>query len=154
MEISLVLALPRDGLSVPVVRRVLKQAMHALGIDPVVTSDIELALTEACTNVLDHAAEGEEYEVRAGINGGECCIEVIDTGGGFDHGSHGFAEAAAGAESGRGIQLMRALVDRVSFTSRGDGTVVHLEKRLSWAEDAPIGRLAGARREKAGSPRR
>ena len=148
------LALPRDGLSVPVVRRVLKQALHALGIDPVVTSDIEVALTEACTNVLDHAADGEEYEVRAAINGSECCIEVIDTGRGFDHGSHGFAEAASGAESGRGIQLMRALVDQVSFTSRNEGTVVHLEKRLSWTEDAPIARLAGARRDEAGAPRR
>jgi hypothetical protein len=45
---------------------------------------------------------------------------------------------------------MRALVDRLEFQSRPtDGTVVHLEKRLSWASDAPIARL-----ERAGpSPR-
>ena len=138
------LALPRDGLSVPVVRRVLKQSMKALGVEDSVTADIELALTEACTNVLDHVAEGEEYEVSAGIRGNECVIEVVDTGRGFDDEQHGFAQAASGAESGRGIQLMRALVDRVSFTNRGDGTVVHLEKRLRWVPDAPIARLAEA----------
>ncbi len=144
------LALPRDGLSVPVARRVLKNALTALGVADEVTADIEVALTEACTNVLDHAADGEEYEVRAGVHDHECVIEVVDTGGGFDPAAHGFSDAAAAAESGRGIQLMRALVDRVSFTSRGDGTVVHLEKRLHWEEGAPMALLtegaAGSRR--------
>jgi serine/threonine-protein kinase RsbW len=146
VEIKLTLALPRDGLSVPVVRKVLSNSLSALGVDRDVVHDIELALTEACTNVLDHVAEGEEYEVSAGISGGECIIEVIDTGGGFDDGAHGFEEAAASAESGRGIQLMRALVDRVKFVSKpGDGTVVHLEKRLSWADGSPIARLTEGR---------
>lgn len=138
----MVLALPRDGLSVPAVRKVLSGALNALGVDDDVVHDIELALTEACTNVLDHVAAGDEYEVSAGISGNECLIEVIDTGAGFEHADRGFAEAAASAESGRGIQLMRALVDRVEFESvPGDGTVVHLTKRLTWPEGALIGRL-------------
>ncbi|MDP3713360.1 MAG: ATP-binding protein [Mycobacteriales bacterium] len=139
MEIKLTLALPRDGLSVPVVRRVLSTSLHSLGVTAEVVSDIEVALTEACTNVLDHVADGEEYEVSAGINGSECLIEVRDAGSGFDHAQHGFAEAAASAEGGRGIQLMRALVDRVQFESvPGDGTIVHLEKRLTWRPGSPI----------------
>ena len=146
MEVSLSLALPRDGLSVPVARRLLRQSLDALGVQDSVTSDIEIALTEACTNVLDHAADGDEYEVRAAIHGTECVIEVVDTGQGFDDERHGFGDAASGAESGRGIQLMRALVDRVSFNHRGDGTVVYLEKRLSWVEGAPLERLAGVAR--------
>ena len=146
MEIKLTLALPRDGLSVPVVRKVLSNALTVLEVDADVVSDIEIALTEACTNVLDHVADGEEYEVSAGIHGSECVIEVVDTGGGFDHGSHGFAEAAAAAESGRGIQLMRALVDRVHFESKpGDGTVVHLEKRLTWEDGSLMSRLTDGR---------
>jgi hypothetical protein len=79
---------------------------------------IELALTEACTNVLDHAAETDEYEVSAGIDGTVCVIEVIDRGEGFDGSVQGHAEAEPSAEDGRGIQLMRALVDKVTFTSR------------------------------------
>ncbi len=139
MEIKLTLALPRDELSVPVVRRLLKQAMDVLGVQPSVTHDIELALTEACTNVLDHAAEGDEYEVSAGIDGDQCVIEVVDRGGGFDGSLQGLTEADPGAEEGRGVHLMRALVDHVTFTSRPHkGAVVHLEKKLQWQEGSVI----------------
>lgn len=142
MEIKLTLALPRDQISVPVVRQLMRQSMEVLGVEPDVTYDIELALTEACTNVLDHAADGDEYEVSAGIDGDQCVIEVIDRGHGFDGSLRGLADAAPHAEDGRGIQLMRALVDRVTFTSRPHaGTVVHLEKQLEWQEGSVIQRL-------------
>ena len=142
MEIKLTLALPRDELSVPVVRRVLKTSMQTLGVEGEVISDIELALTEAVTNVLDHAAHGEEYEVSAGINGDVCVIEVIDRGSGFDSGALGRGDAHVDAEEGRGIQIMRALVDRVTFdTAEHNGTVVHLEKRLRWQEGAVVKQL-------------
>ena len=139
MEIKLTLALPRDELSVPVVRRVLKQAMDTLGVEGEVTADIELALTEACTNVLDHAVDAEEYEVSAGIDGEVCVIEVVDRGGGFEAEDLGLEQADHHAEEGRGIQLMRALVDRVEFdSSSNSGTTVHLEKKLRWHEDSII----------------
>ena len=143
MEIKLSLALPRDELSVPVVRRVLRSAMHALGVDADVIADVEVALTEAATNVLKHAGDGEEYEVSAGIDGDLCVVEIIDRGGGFDSEALGHTDAALGAEQGRGIQLMRALVDHVRFESREtEGTVVHLEKRLEWADGSVIRRLS------------
>ncbi len=142
MELKLTLALPRDEYSVPVARRVLARSLEALGVDEPVVADIELALTEACTNVLDHAADTDEYEVSAGIDGTICVIEVIDRGGGFDSTTKGLAEAEPSAEDGRGIQLMRALVDKVTFTSRPQlGTVVHLEKQLTWSDGSVIERL-------------
>ena len=77
--------------------------------------------------------------MSAGIDGDQCVIEVVDRGGGFDGSLHGLAEAEAQAEEGRGIHLMRALVDQVVFTSRPHkGTVVHLEKRLEWQEGSVI----------------
>ena len=139
MEIRLTLALPRDEISVPLVRRILKQSMDVLGVDPEVTYDIELALTEACTNVLDHAADGDQYELSAGIAGDRFIIEVADRGEGFESGSIGRDDADVHAEGGRGIQLMRALVDTVEFTSRAsNGTRVHLEKTLRGAEGSLI----------------
>jgi serine/threonine-protein kinase RsbW len=143
MEIKLTLALPRDEFSVPVARRVLSRSMEVLGVDEQVIADIELALTEACTNVLDHAGDaGSEYEVSAGIDGTLCIIEVVDRGQGFDGSVKGLADAHPSAEDGRGIQLMRALVDKVTFTSRPQvGTVVHLEKQLEWQEGSVIKRL-------------
>ena len=146
MEIKLSLALPRDELSVPVVRRVLTSAMEVLGVSDDVISDVEVALTEAATNVLKHAGSNDEYVVSAGIDGDHCVIEIIDRGAGFDSSDVGHADAEPGAERGRGIQLMRALVDRVSFESRQtEGTVVHLEKRLEWDEGSVIRRLSDGR---------
>ena len=146
MEIRLTLALPRDKASVPFVRRILASSMQVLGVQSSVISDIELALTEACTNVLDHADHADEYEVSVGIDGDRCVIEVIDRGGGFDGSMQGLASAPLTAEDGRGIQLMRALVDCVTFASRPHvGTVVHLEKHLEWDANAAIKQLTEGR---------
>ena len=143
MEIKFTLQLPRDALSVPVVRRVLNSSMRTLGVDDDCLTDIEIALTEACTNVLDHAAEGDEYEVLAGLDDNRCVIEVVDTGRGFDAERLGHAEADPSAEEGRGIQLIRALVDKVHFRSRAEnGTIVHLEKELHFTDGSPLQRLA------------
>ena len=145
MEVTLTLALPRDQLSVPLARRILKRSLETLGIDESAISDIELALTEACTNVLDHAAGDDDYTVSVGVEGRLCVIEVIDRGGGFDGSLHGLDHAPDSAEEGRGVQLMRALVDRLEFQSRpAEGTVVHLEKRLTWDDSAPIAKLEGS----------
>jgi serine/threonine-protein kinase RsbW len=62
-----------------------------------------------------------------------CEIRVIDTGHGFDFEVLGRSEAETTAEGGRGIQLMRALVDSIKFTSEPEsGTVVHLVKDLEF----------------------
>src|SRR3954447_25665433 len=146
VEIKMTLSLPRDELSVPVIRRITASAMTVLGVDERCAADLQLALTEACTNVLDHAVEGDEYEISAGIYDNMCVVEVVDTGHRFDSEGLGLVDADHSAEEGRGIQLMRALVDRVQFTSRPEkGTIVHLEKRLEWHEGAPVKRLADAR---------
>ena len=42
-------------------------------------------------------------------------------------------------ESGRGLAIMRACVDDVTLSSGpGLGTVVSLEKRMAWRDDAPM----------------
>jgi len=143
VEITVRLQLPRDALSVPVVRRLLATSMTTLGVESACIEDIGVALTEACTNVLDHAAGDEEYEVVAGFDDNVCTILVVDAGRGFDAAQVGHAEADPDAEGGRGIHLMRALVDRVLFRSRpDDGMVVHLEKKLAFQDGAAIRKLA------------
>ena len=142
MEIKFTLQLPRDALSVPVVRKVLQSSMRTLGVAEECLMDIELALTEACTNVLDHAAAGDEYQVIAGLDDNVCVIEVVDAGRGFDADHLGHAEADPSAEEGRGIQLIRSLVDLVHFKSRPErGMIVHLEKQLEYVDGSPLQRL-------------
>lgn len=144
MEVLFSLALPRDEASVPVVRELCRTSLQNIGVEPECVSDIELALTEACTNVLKHAfGSQDEYRVEIKLDNNECSIAVIDEGRGFDHPALAKGEEAAlSAEGGRGIQLMRSLVDNVNFTSAPEqGTMVQLVKTLALQEDSMLLRL-------------
>jgi serine/threonine-protein kinase RsbW len=59
MEITLGLTLPRDELTVPVARHVVRTALDRVGVDGACVHDVVVALSEACTNVLLHAGPGE-----------------------------------------------------------------------------------------------
>lgn len=131
------LALPREGKSVPIVRRVLRHALEAIFVQDDVISDLELALTEACTNVLDHAAGTSEYEVVARVDGDVCRIEVIDRGVGFEQMAETHDPCSPDAEDGRGLLLMKAVTDRVEvIKGEVEGTVVRIEKQLALREGA------------------
>jgi serine/threonine-protein kinase RsbW len=137
VEIMLALTLPRDKLSVPLARHVVRTAMERAGVEGACVDDVVLALSEACTNVLLHAGAGDEYDVRFHLADRRCRIRVVDVGHGFDSAAQRGEGPRPEAERGRGLTLMRALVDRVRFTSRPeDGTVVTLEKELEFADPA------------------
>ena len=142
MEITLGLTLPRDELSIPIARHICRDALDEVGVDPDCRSDIEIALTEACTNVLEHSGPGDEYRIDVTVDGELCVIRVVDTGHGFDsHTLRGLSDDLA-SEGGRGVHLMRALVDRIEFISKPEaGTIVHLEKILELKEDGPGAQL-------------
>jgi serine/threonine-protein kinase RsbW len=140
LDIDVRLSLPRDAISVPVIRRVLRVALVTLAVHPDCISDIEVALTEACTNVLDHAQTGDQYEVVAQVHNDTCAIDVIDNGTGFDATPLGLSDADSSAEAGRGIQLIRALVDNVRFSPVDGRGSVHFEKALVALDGSPYRR--------------
>lgn len=135
MEIKMVLSLPRDAASVPVSRQVLDGCLQTLGVTADTRTDIALALSEACANVIQHAGLGDEYEVMARACDGWCVIEVVNTGGPGVRASVGTPPLLA--EHGRGMGIMNAVVDNLRLTDDGrTGTTVHFEKALSWEPDA------------------
>ena len=139
MTIVFTLCLPRDSASVPVVRQVFHSSLDKLGVESECLDDMELAVTEACTNVLKHASgTGDEYEVAVAVDDSTCEIRVTDTGSGFDHAAVNGAPSSS-SESGRGIQLMKALVDKVQFLSQPqDGTIVRLVKELELSDGSVL----------------
>jgi serine/threonine-protein kinase RsbW len=142
VQVSFRLALPREEASVPLTRRLIAQALEVVGVEPETISDVEIAVSEACANVLRHAKSGDAYEVRAGFDDTRAFLEIIDEGGGFQISPDGQPIAAPDAESGRGVTLMKALMDTVRFQSRhGDRNSVILEKSLRFVPSAPIKRL-------------
>jgi serine/threonine-protein kinase RsbW len=138
LEVELSLCLPTDELSVPVVRHICSFSLGEVGVDEGCVNDITLALTEACTNVLDHVDEGEAYEVFISIDEERCVIRVKDAGEGFDADAERPLSDGS-AESGRGLEMIKALVDELKFESKPEeGMIVHLEKALEFDEDHPV----------------
>ncbi|NEK57010.1 ATP-binding protein [Geodermatophilus sabuli] len=131
MDISFTVRLPVDSTSVPFVRGLCRQALEHLQVDPPVVDEVALALTEACANVVQHAAGDVDYEVQVDIVDGTCRISVFDGGDGFDVDALPAGEERSPLDDGRGLLLMQALVDRLSFVHEPDGRHrVTLEKRL------------------------
>jgi anti-sigma regulatory factor (Ser/Thr protein kinase) len=123
--------LPTDAQSVPLVRWLLRQALQYLDVAETGIQEIVLALTEACANVVQHAGEHEEYQVDIAIDDSLCVITVVDDGDGFDPALTAIAQERSPLDAGRGLLLMRALVDRLDFVQDEDGRHrVTLEKRL------------------------
>jgi serine/threonine-protein kinase RsbW len=142
MHIQFTLRLPSDARSVPVVRGLCCDALVRVGVHGSCIDDVALAVTEACANVTVHASgTGRAYEVQVEIDETWCHIRVVDTGPGPAHAL--LRPSGPLAESGRGLALMRALVDEIELMPGDEiGTVVHLRKRLVLNDDAPLRLLA------------
>lgn len=137
-NLDLSLSLPRESGSVPVVRRLAAQALGAFGVTAEDIDDVQVAISEACANVIDHAADTDTYEVKVALAANRCAITVVDQGGGFDATLvPGVAEISA--ETGRGVALMRAMVDNLAFRSEPlAGAVVHMVKNLRYDATHPL----------------
>lgn len=135
-RLTMSLQLPRDRLSVPVTRHLISGALREVGVVTEDVGDVELAVSEACTNVITHSSPGDAYEVTVTIAPSACHIRVVDVGHGFDHRALTPEMAGLDAEHGRGVALMHALVDKVHFESQSEvGTVVHLVKDLHFDDN-------------------
>jgi serine/threonine-protein kinase RsbW len=150
MSIWWSLHLRREPASVPLARRLLLGTMETAGVDPDISYDLSVALSEACANAVEHGGDqgaGEAsaaYRVTAYLDGEKCRIEVVDYGPGFPARrggpwAHAMAQPPVIAESGRGLCLIEQLADHVHFRNRpGRGAVVSFDKILKWRDDAPL----------------
>lgn len=139
MEIHMGVCLPRDAVTVPLVRSAIAHTLRLFGADEECVHEVSLAVSEACTNVVSHAAGDDEYEVTVRVDADRCSIDVKNTGAGFD--SSSLADVMPSTESarGRGVAIMRAVMDRVDLISSPEaGTIVHLVRNLTVREDSPL----------------
>ena len=104
-------------------------------------SGVEIALREALANAIihgNHENPGKHVRVRCRCEPSEISIAVKDEGRGFDLNKIADPTAPENTRSvhGRGIYLMKALMDEVRFEE--GGVVVHMRKstRKGAAKDA------------------
>ncbi|MGH4034707.1 ATP-binding protein [Actinomycetota bacterium Odt1-20B] len=153
MSIWWSLHLRRDVESVPLARRLLIGTMETAGVDPDVSYDLSVALSEACANAVEHGGApvpGSEpagaYRVTAYLDGDTCRIEVADSGPGFPArrpapGTAALpAPAAETAEHGRGLHLIKELADHVHLGNKPGrgGAVISFDKIIKWRDDTPL----------------
>lgn len=135
MQLEVRIDLPRQRRSVPAVRRMVAAALAELGVRDDDRHDLLTALSEACTNAVQHARGGRRYQVAVFVDGAQARIEVHDEGGGFEVNGHR-AMAAPDRERGRGIALMDRLVDTARFDHTAEGTTVVLRRRIHAQDDS------------------
>ena len=130
MRMTVRLDLPREAGSVPAVRRLLRSALAVLHVDRESGADLELAITEACANVIHHASGTETFEVLLEVAEDRCTIDVRDDGAGFDPDAVG--PPGTGTERGRGLFLIKALAENVRMHSAPRrGSLIHFEKSFA-----------------------
>lgn len=140
MVAELTLTLPRDPRYVGFTRRVTRSMLDELQVGESVLEEVELAVTEACTNAVRHATGSPSYRVTVAVDERGCSIRVVDSGPGFSVPRDGLRPSAD--ERGHGLYLIEMLVDEASFERRADGMSVRLWK--SWP-DGPGGAASGSR---------
>ena len=143
-RVAMSLQLPRDSLSVSVLRHLVAHVLEEVGAVPEDRADVELAVSEAAANVIQHSGAGDAYDVVVSVGPRTAELRVVDIGRGFDHVLLSDAVAGPDEERGRGLALMHALVDQVRFSSEPErGTVVRLVKHLRFDDASPARRLMG-----------
>jgi serine/threonine-protein kinase RsbW len=145
-DVRFCLVLPHEALSVPVMRRVLAGTLLGFGADEDCVADILLAATEACTNVLRHGERAEEYQVSARMDADDCLLEITNGPPKLaDMTPDPDADASQIQESGRGLSIMQACMDDLTLRGiPGNGTVVQMRKRITWAPESGGRHAAGA----------
>ncbi len=107
------------------------------GFDDMVVEQLKMAVDEACTNVIEHAYEGENeqpIEIAIILSKDKMTIRIRDKGQQFDEVAYrepNLIEYAKTRKSGGfGVHIMRKLMDEVSYKSTGGYNECRMVKYL------------------------
>lgn len=112
------------------------EAAVTAGLDEMASNRCQLAVDEACTNVIEHGYGGEDrgqIEISCDTRPGELTIVIRDWARRFD--PDGVAAPQLGANvddmkiGGLGLYFMRQVMDAVEFSYDGGGNRLTLVKR-------------------------
>ena len=125
------LVLPSSAEYVMLARLVAGQVGRLAGFEPEDVYDLKLAVTEAVTNVIRHAAV-DSYEVEYRVVGRTVEVTVTDTGGGFRRSD---LDGEPDEQGGFGLTVIENLVDELVLDSKGDGTRMKMIRRARESGD-------------------
>lgn len=126
---SVTVTVPGHYARLEVIREAVLHTCRLAGLAPARTAQLEMAVDEACSNIIEHSYGGENAAVRrAGDEGirlrlvrepGRVVVEIFDRGDGFDFDQAPVVSPADYFEErrqrGLGMYIIRCFVDAVSY---------------------------------------
>jgi serine/threonine-protein kinase RsbW len=139
------ITLPGTRSDLPKVACFVEDACRAVGVPESVCFDVQLAVEEACANVIEHAYRGQggQFSVIFECTGRDLHITVQDAGESFDPATIAKPDFSVPLEErplgGLGLYLMRQLMDEVRFQfSQPTGNRLEMVKRNVAACDTGV----------------
>lgn len=121
--------------SIPTITQFVADAAEAALLDEDAVFHCQMAVDEACTNVIEHAYgenPNSNFEITCAVEPGKCTIEIVDQGKRFDPTSVPPPEISQNLDDirpgGVGIHLIKQLMDEVRFEYTGRGNTLTLVK--------------------------
>ena len=116
---------PNEDAELASLRASLRDWLGALGLSEAEQHDLLVVCGEACTNAIEHAYGGD--------GAGEIAIELRRGNGQIQVALRDFGQwrrPAVAGRRGRGLPLMRAIMDDVEVTPRESGTTITMRRRI------------------------
>jgi serine/threonine-protein kinase RsbW len=134
------LTAPSDPRMLSVVRTFVEAVCQARQVDRTTIHAVVLATGEAVTNIVRHAHRDRPdspFQIQCRVGGDTVEITLLDQGEPFDLQQVPRLDPAALRVGGRGVYLMRALMDEISWQALGErGNRLRLLKRWPSAANA------------------
>ncbi|MEV6301881.1 SpoIIE family protein phosphatase [Actinoplanes sp. NPDC051861] len=122
------LEFPAEATRLAPVRSALRGWLERCGVDRVTAQNVLVAAGEACANAIEHGhrdAPGGSIRLRAAATVEDLRLVITDTG------RWKAPRPAAETHRGRGLMLMRALMQELTVTTGMAGTTVEMQARIS-----------------------
>lgn len=127
------LTIASDWRLLPLVRSFVEGVCHVAGCDDKTTHAIVVATDEAANNIMRHAHRGRPeaaIQIQCWLHDDRIEVRLLDEGAPFDLSAVPHLDPAELRIGGRGVFLMRALMDELSCQPRGEvGNVLRMVKR-------------------------
>ena len=133
MSDRLEITVPSDTRWLALIRRVTDEFCRQAGLDGHETHSVTLAVGEAASNIMKHSYKGDrtkELTMCCRALQGEIEIELCDEGDPFDPEAQPVRPPEELRPGGRGVYLMRAIMDSVEYGRDGSTNCVRLKKLL------------------------
>jgi PAS domain S-box-containing protein len=123
LDERLVLRVSGDPGALTATRETLRRWLREAGATAVESHDITMACNEACQNAIEHAYElgADLFDVVLERSGTQISVTVRD---------HGRWKTTKSPDRGRGLDLMRELMDVVEIEAGDGGSTIQLRRRL------------------------